>query len=57
MKHPAYVNHKKYWESIGDHKNADNIMYNFLMLGVSQVNNEEHIDRVIETLDNFWKLW
>jgi len=57
MKHPAYVKNKKYWESIGDHKNADNIMHNFLMLGVSQVNNEEHIDRVIETLDNFWKLW
>jgi len=56
-KHPAYTKNKKYWESIGKQTNADNIMNNFLMLGVSQVNTEEHIDKVIDTLDQFWKLW
>lgn len=57
MKHPAYSNKKSYWESFGSHVNSDNIMDNFVMLGVSQVNSREHIDKVINTLDDFFTFW
>jgi CDP-4-dehydro-6-deoxyglucose reductase, E1 len=57
MKHPAYEKKNQYWESIGDHKNADLILNNFLMLGVSQVLDENHIDKIIESIDLFLKQW
>ena len=57
MRHPAYYKKSQYWESFGDHTNADNITENFIMLGVSQVNTDEHIDKLINVLDEFWKLW
>lgn len=57
MKHPAYTNKKNYWESIGEHKNSDLILNNFLMFGVSQVNTKEHINKVITEIDNFLKQW
>ena len=57
MKHPAYENKGSYWESIGEHKNADDVLNNFLMLGVSQILNEEDIDKIIEVTDNFLKQW
>ena len=57
MKHPAYENKKGYWESIGEHKNADLILNNFLMLGVSQILDEEDINKIIEITDKFIKQW
>ena len=57
MKHPAYENKKEYWESIGDHKNTDLILNNFLMLGVSQILTNENIDKIIEVTDKFIKQW
>jgi CDP-6-deoxy-D-xylo-4-hexulose-3-dehydrase len=57
MKHPAYVRNSHYWESIGDHKNADNIMNNFVMLGVSQVNSEDNIKYVCQKVDEFIGQW
>jgi CDP-6-deoxy-D-xylo-4-hexulose-3-dehydrase len=57
MKHPAYSNNKQYWESIGTHDNADLILHNFLMLGVSQILCEEDIDKIILTITDFLKQW
>ena len=57
MKHPAYENKKEYWESIGEHKNADLILNNFLMVGVSQILSEEDIDKIIESVNKFLKQW
>ena len=57
MRHPAYANKKHLWESIGSHSNADNIAENFIMLGVSPVNDSKKIDKVIESLDSFFKKW
>ena len=57
MKHPAYANKKYYWGVIGNHKNADLILDTFLMLGVSQILNEEDIDKVIEVTTKFIKQW
>ena len=57
MLHPAYNKKSHLWESYGDHPNANNITENFIMLGVSQVNDVKHIDRVIESLDSFFKKW
>jgi len=57
MKHPAYASKKHLWESVGTHDNADNIMENFIMLGVSPVVTEEHIAKIIESLDSFFKKW
>lgn len=57
MKHPAYENKKGYWQSIGEHKNADTILNNFLMLGVSQILSDEDIDKIIEVTNKFLKQW
>jgi CDP-6-deoxy-D-xylo-4-hexulose-3-dehydrase len=57
MKHPAYENKKGYWESIGEHKNADLILNNFLMLGVSPILNEEDINKIIEVTTKFLQQW
>lgn len=57
MKHPAYVNKKDKWESIGTHANADNIMNNFIMFGVSQVVSKEDIEKIKSSMDDFIKQW
>ena len=57
MKHPAYENKKGYWESIGEQRNADLILNNFLMLGVSQILSETDIDKIIDITDKFIKQW
>ena len=57
MNHPAYVNKRSWWESYGEHPNADLISKNFIMFGVSQINTSEHIQKVITEVDNFCKTW
>ena len=56
-KHPSYVNNSKYWESYGTHHNSDNIMNNFIMFGVSQVNKPHHIEKIKEEMSKFLKQW
>jgi CDP-6-deoxy-D-xylo-4-hexulose-3-dehydrase len=57
MKHPAYNKKPHLWESVGEHPNSDNIAENFVMLGVSPVNDDDKIEKVIEALDSFFKKW
>jgi CDP-6-deoxy-D-xylo-4-hexulose-3-dehydrase len=57
MRHPAYQKSKHLWESYGTHENADKITEKFLMIGVSQVNTEEHIETIINKVDEFLKQW
>ena len=57
LKHPAYDKNRGLWDSYGSHDNADEILEQFLMLGVSQVNHDEHIDRVIYCLEEFLNRW
>jgi CDP-6-deoxy-D-xylo-4-hexulose-3-dehydrase len=57
MKHPAYQKNKHLWESFGTHHNANKITEKFLMIGVSQVNSEEHIETIINKIDEFIKQW
>ena len=56
-KHPAYTNNPDYWKALGEQKNADIIMKNFVMFGVSQVNEEHHIDKIINEMDSFLNQW
>ena len=57
MRHPAYMNNSSLWNRFGEHKNSDEIVDNFLMLGVSQVNNRDRTQRIIECIDDFLKGW
>lgn len=57
MRHPAYDNKKELWESYGTHKNSDNITENFIMLGVSQINDEKNMEIIINNIDKFLKQW
>lgn len=57
MKHPAYTKKSAWWESYGSHTNADLISKSFVMLGVSQVNNDTHISKVITEVENFCNTW
>lgn len=57
MKHPAYSKKKHLWQSFGTHDNSDIILNNCVMLGVSQINTEEHIQKVITSIDDFIKKW
>ena len=57
MRHPAYEKKKEYWESIGEHINADLILNNFLMIGVSQILNEDDVNKIIEVTTEFIKQW
>ena len=57
MRHPAYQKNKHLWESYGTHENADKITERFLMMGVSQVNTEEHIETIINKVEEFLKQW
>lgn len=56
MRHPAYKNKNQLWESYGSHDNANNIMENFIMVGVAPIISNK-IDNVIEVLDDFFKFW
>ena len=38
-------------------KNSDAILERFIMLGVSQINKEKDMDRIISSLENFSKKW
>ena len=58
MKHPAYAKKKHLFDVYGDaHRNSDSLLERFVMLGVSQINTDDHIDRVIKSLDKFFKRW
>ena len=57
LKHPAYKNKKHLWDSYGKHTNSDAILDRFIMVGVSQVNTDKDIDRVLTSLDDFFKRW
>ena len=57
MKHPAYAKKKHLWQSFGTHDNADNILENCIMLGVSQINTPQHIETVISALQDFFNKW
>jgi len=52
-KQPAFAKKKQYWETYGSLENSDLIMNKFIMLGVSQVNDDAHIDKLIAEVDNF----
>ena len=57
-KHPAYSNKSHLWDSYGGcHKNSDSIMERFLMLGVSQINTDNDMNRVVSSLDDFFRKW
>jgi len=56
-KQPGYVNKPSYWEVYGPQTNADNIMNNFIMFGVSQVNTPDHIEKIKTEMDNFIGKW
>ena len=53
LRHPAYLNLKKKFKIIGDHKNADLIMSNAFWLGVYPGINEEMIAYVKKTITDF----
>jgi len=53
LHHPAYVNRKKSFKIIGDHKNADLIMNNAFWLGVYPGINKEMIGYVKKTVSFF----
>ena len=55
LRHPAYVNRKKGFKIIGDHKNADLIMSNAFWLGVYPGINDEMMGYVIKTINEFMK--
>ena len=57
LKHPAYKNNEHLWDSYGEHPNSDAILERFIMLGVSQVNSDEDIGKVTDSLDKFFKRW
>lgn len=54
-KHPAFQHKKSYWETDNNLQNSDNILENFLMLGVSPILEEKHILKIIDTIDTFLK--
>lgn len=53
LRHPAYINLKKNFKIIGDHKNADLIMSNAFWLGVYPGISEKMITYVKKTLTTF----
>lgn len=53
LRHPAYVNRKKSFKIIGDHKNADLIMSNAFWLGVYPGINKEMMKYVINQIAKF----
>jgi|TARA_R110000822_G_scaffold141358_2_gene279152 CDP-6-deoxy-D-xylo-4-hexulose-3-dehydrase len=58
LKHPAYLKKSHLWDSYQEiHENSDAILERFIMLGVSQINKEKDMDRIISSLENFSKKW
>jgi CDP-6-deoxy-D-xylo-4-hexulose-3-dehydrase len=57
MRHPAYVNSSQYWEAMGKFDNSNLITDQFIMFGVSQVNDDEITDEMINKIDDFMNLW
>jgi hypothetical protein len=57
MRHPAYVNSSQYWEAMGKFDNSNLITDQFIMFGVSQVNDDEITDEMINKIDDFMSLW
>lgn len=57
LHHPAYVNRRKSFKIIGDHKNADLIMNNAFWLGVFPGISEEMIKYISIKIDSFIKLY
>ena len=53
LRHPAYINRKKSFKIIGDHKNADLIMSNAFWLGVYPGITDEMINYVKKTVGQF----
>lgn len=56
LRHPAYINRKKSFKIISDHKNADLIMNNAFWLGVWPGINKEMISYVKKTTKEFIKM-
>ena len=56
LRHPAYINRKKSFKIIGDHKNADLIMNNAFWLGVWPGITKEMISYVKKTTKEFIKM-
>ena len=55
LHHPAYVNRRKSFKIIGDHKNADLIMNNAFWLGVYPGITKEMMEYVKKTISGFMK--
>ncbi|VVA43933.1 Lipopolysaccharide biosynthesis protein RfbH [Candidatus Roizmanbacteria bacterium] len=53
LRHPAYINRKKSFKIVGDHKNADLIMSNAFWLGVYPGITDEMINYVKKTVGQF----
>ena len=56
LRHPAYINRKKSFKIIGDHKNADLIMNTAFWLGVWPGITSEMMRYVKKTIEKFIKL-
>ena len=56
-RHPAYFKKKHLWESNGKFDNSDILLDRFLMLGVSQINTEQDMERVVTSLEGFFNRW
>ncbi|KKP34961.1 MAG: DegT/DnrJ/EryC1/StrS aminotransferase family enzyme [Candidatus Roizmanbacteria bacterium GW2011_GWA2_32_13] len=57
LRHPAYVNRKKNFKIIGDHKNADLIMNNAFWLGVYPGITKEIMEYIKEKIVNFLEIY
>jgi dTDP-4-amino-4,6-dideoxygalactose transaminase len=44
---PHMPTKKHLWESVGTHENSDKILNNFIMFGVSPVNSEKNIEKIM----------
>lgn len=56
-KHPAYTKKSNLWTVGGNLDNSDIIMNNFVMLGVSQILDDNNIQYVCDKIDSFIKEW
>ena len=56
-KHPAYSKKPHLWEVYGNLSNSDNIMRNFIMLGVAPIITKDKILKIIDVLSRFFEEW
>jgi CDP-6-deoxy-D-xylo-4-hexulose-3-dehydrase len=56
-KHPAYSKISDKYEIFGEQTNSDLIMDQFIMLGVSPINDEVKMHKMVSILDDFFKFW